>query len=323
MPAHPVSGGHLYRLTAFARVPEGGNPAGVWVGPVLPLPAVMQRMAADVGFSETVFLALPESAAEPVVSNRLAADPVGSDPIPTRYFSPEAEVPFCGHATVAAGCVLGQRHGTGQYVLQTRAGEVPVRVSDAGVSGSAGTIRMATLTSVTPRHEPPGGELDAVLGALAWDAGELDETIPPARAYAGAWHLVIAVRTAARLADMHYGFDRMKQIMLDAGLTTLQLVWRERGGSGENGPSGEGRREPVVFHARNPFPVGGVVEDPATGAAAAALGGYLRDSGIMKAPAYFDIRQGEVMGRPSHIHVHVPAAGGVEVSGTAAFLTDH
>ncbi len=45
--------------------------------------------------------------------------------------------------------------------------------------------------------------------------------------------------------------------MLRAGWTTVDLVWRE-------GPSS--------FHARNPFPVGGVVEDPATGAAAAALG---------------------------------------------------
>jgi PhzF family phenazine biosynthesis protein len=161
------------------------------------------------------------------------------------------------------------------------------------------------LTSVTPRHEPPGSELESVLNALAWTHGDLDETLPPARAFAGAWHLVIAVRTADRLAHLRYDMARMKQIMLDAGLTTLQLIWRE---------------SPSVFHARNPFPVGGVFEDPATGAAAAALGGYLRDSGIMKAPAYFDIRQGEVMGRPSHIHVHVPETGGIEVSGAAVFL---
>lgn len=287
-------GSRLYRLAAFTRSPHGGNPAGVWVGPELPDAAIMQRVAKEVGYSETVFLGLDGPAA-----------------IPTRYFSPEVEVPFCGHATIAAGCTLGQLRGAGQYVLQTQAGDVPVRVD------CADGIWTATLTSVTPRHEPPGSELEAVLGALAWDVSELDDTIPPARAYAGAWHLVIAVRSAERLANMHYDFDRMKQIMLDAGLTTLQLIWRER-------PAREGleRERPDLFHARNPFPVGGVVEDPATGAAAAALGGYLRDSGRLTTPAYFLIRQGEAMGRPSLIHVRVPETGGVEVTGTAISFTN-
>ena len=63
--------------------------------------------------------------------------------------------------------------------------------------------------------------------------------------------------------------------------------------------------------------VGGVVEDPATGASAAALGGYLRDAGIITVPSKFEIRQGETMGRPSLLKVDVPASGGVMVTGTA------
>ena len=88
-------------------------------------------------------------------------------------------------------------------------------------------------------------------------------------------------------------------------LTTLQLVWREAD---------------TLFHARNPFPPGGVVEDPATGAAAAALGGYLRDAGYAQAPFEFAIRQGEDMGRPSRLDVSVPVAGGVVVSGSAEVI---
>ncbi len=91
--------------------------------------------------------------------------------------------------------------------------------------------------------------------------------------------------------------------MLADGLTTLQLVWREK---------------PDLFHARDPFPVGGVVEDPATGSGAAALGGYLRDAGLVKAPASIVILQGEAMGRPSRLEVRIPASGGIVVSGTAA-----
>ncbi|MDF1505189.1 PhzF family phenazine biosynthesis protein, partial [Roseisolibacter sp. H3M3-2] len=140
------------------------------------------------------------------------------------------------------------------------------------------------------------------LAALRCAPDALDPAIPPARAYAGAWHLVLAVRDAARLAALDYDFDALRDLMTRDGLTTLQLVWREGAD---------------VFHARNPFPVGGVVEDPATGASAAALGGYLRDAGLVAAPATLTIRQGEAMGRPSRITVAVPAAGGIVVSGSA------
>jgi PhzF family phenazine biosynthesis protein len=75
-----------------------------------------------------------------------------------------------------------------------------------------------------------------------------------------------------------------------------------------------------VFHARNPFPVGGVVEDPATGAAAAALGGYLRALGAVTPPATITIRQGEAMGRASRLEVDIPKTGGIVVRGTAVTL---
>lgn len=90
--------------------------------------------------------------------------------------------------------------------------------------------------------------------------------------------------------------------MLAQELDTLQLIWRE---------------SPGVFHARNPYPGGGVVEDPATGAAAAALGGYLRAAGLVSVPARILIRQGEAMGRPSRIQVDIPIEGGIVVTGTA------
>src|SRR5690606_33896596 len=171
---------------------------------------------------------------------------------------------------------------------------------------SVNGTREASLTSVATRHEPaPPALLDAVLGTLGWSREELDHAIPPARAYAGAWHLVIAASTAGRLADMHYEFDALKRIMLADGLTTVQLVWREG---------------PDLFHPRDPFPGGGVVEDPATGAAAAALGGYLRDAGLVAAPTTLSIRQGEVMGRPSRLTVDIPASGGIIVRGTAVAL---
>lgn len=277
------SEGSLHRVAAFTTTPDGGNPAGVWIGSVLPDAETMQRIAAEVGYSETAFIAPTEGAEREC-----------------RYYSPEAEVSFCGHATIAAGVILGQTDGDGTYTLNTTIGAVPVQVR------SRDGLREASLTSVEPMQTSVS---DALLGsaltALRWRRDELDDAIPPARAYAGAWHLVLAVARRERLAVLDYDFDALKELMLDDGLTTLQLVWRE---------------SPLVFHARNPFPVGGVVEDPATGAAAAALGGYLRAAGHVTTPATVTIHQGEAMGRPSLLTVEIPASGGIVVKGTAVTL---
>lgn len=275
-----MSSGTLHRLSAFTTDPSGGNPAGVWVGETLPDVETMQRIAAEVGFSETAFV----------------APATGSDRI-IRYYSPEAEVPFCGHATIATGVLLGEIGRDGTYTLSTTVGEVPVTVRTQNGQ------REAALTSVDPMHmSAPDMLVAEALTALGWSQGDLDAAIPPARAYAGAWHLVLAVNTAQRLADLDYDFDALKALMLRDGLTTLQLIWRERAN---------------VFHARNPFPVGGVVEDPATGAAAAALGGYFRDAKLVSVPTTLTILQGETMGRPSLLTVEIPTRGGIVVSGTA------
>jgi PhzF family phenazine biosynthesis protein len=275
-----TTGGNLYRIAAFSTSSQGGNPAGVWVGDALPDAQDMQRIAADVGYSETAFVA-PSSGIERTV----------------RYYSPEAEVSFCGHATIASGFVLGSDGESTTYRFSTAVGAVPVTVRSA----DGGTA--VSLTSVEPKQRRvPEKLLDEALPILGWREEDLDPAISPSLAYAGAWHLVLAVRDKRTLDTLDYGFDALKELMLREGLTTLQLIWRE---------------SDAIFHARDPFPVGGVVEDPATGAAAAALGGYLRDSGLIGAPARFEIHQGEVMGRPSLLTVDVPGSGGIVVSGSA------
>ena len=272
--------GKLHRLSAFTDDPAGGNPAGVWVGDELPDPATMQKIAADVGASETAFVA-PATGIDREV----------------RYFSPEVEVSFCGHATIATGVVLGTTDGEGTYRLATSIGEVAVtaRISNGRAE--------ASLVSVETKQKSVTDDLlNEALRALGWSSDDLDPAIAPAIAYAGAWHLVLAVAKAGPLAELDYDFENLKTLMLRENLTTLQLVWREN---------------ESLFHSRNPFPIGGIVEDPATGAAAAALGGYLRDADIISVPATFQIRQGEAMGRPSLITVDVPVSGGIKVTGSA------
>jgi PhzF family phenazine biosynthesis protein len=167
---------------------------------------------------------------------------------------------------------------------------------------------VATLVSVPPRSAPIGAtDLAELLLALDWATTDLDPELPPRVAYAGAWHPVVAARTRHRLADLHYDFAALADLMKRNDWATIDLVWRE---------------SPSVFYARNPFPPGGVVEDPATGAAAAAFGGYLRELELVPVPATVTIYQGQDLGRPGMISVRIPAQpdSGIEVTGTAVAL---
>ncbi len=274
--------GAVLRYAAFAETPGGGNPAGVVLDARGMDADAMQALAAEVGYSETAFLV-------PGVDGE--AD--------VRYFSPEAEVPFCGHATIATGVAWAERHGPGRMTMRTQAG--PVEVEMTFEEGRP----VATLTSVPP-HVHPADPADVVeaLTALRWDPSELDPALPPKVAFAGAHHLILAAGSRERLGVLDYDFPRLKELMEARSWTTIQLVFRA---------------SVSLYHARNPFPPGGVVEDPATGAAAAAFGAYLREMGLVHPPIRIAIQQGTDMRRPSVLHVEIPAGEGtgIRVTGTA------
>ncbi|MEU4116205.1 PhzF family phenazine biosynthesis isomerase [Kitasatospora sp. NPDC028055] len=275
----------ILRYAAFSNRPEGGNPAGVVLDATGLTAERMLAVAAEVGYSETAFLT-----------------PGGEQgAYHVRYFSPLLEVPFCGHATVAAAVAVAGRSGPGRYVFSTAAGDVPVEV-EPGDDG----LR-ATLTSVEPKvEEVSAADVEEALALLGWSAADLDPALPPRIGYAGARHLVLAAGTRSRLARLDYDFDGLAAFMNARDLVTLQLVWREA---------------PEVFHVRDPFPVGGVVEDPATGAAAAAFGAYLRELGAVTAPAVLTLHQGEDLGRPGVLRVELRAEDTrVRVSGTAVAI---
>jgi len=274
----------VLRYTAFSSDPRGGNPAGVVLDATGASDAEMLAVAADVGYSETAFLV-----------------PGGSGAFEVRYFSPLAEVPFCGHATVASGVALAERDGPGRLTFDTKAGRV-----DVTTSVSADDMPTATLVSVPPRSVDLGDDdRQALLAALRWSEADLDAGLPLRVAYAGAWHPIVAAGSRAQLAKLDYDFDTLSELMAARQWTTIDLVWRESA---------------TVFHARNPFPPGGVVEDPATGAAAAAFGGYLRELRLTDVPATLTVHQGVDMGRPSLLRIDVPTEGGIAVTGAAVAL---
>ena len=268
----------VQRLAAFAHGDAGGNPAGVVIDRELPSADEMQAIAKDVGYSETAFAA-----------------PTG-DLWRVRYFAPEIEVPFCGHATIALGAALAIRNDDGVFRLRLNEADIVVeaRRTDHGLS--------ATLQSPPTRSAPADPRLiEEALDLFGYRNENLDRRLPPAIVEAGARHLFIALAEKSSLAAMRYDFEQGRTLMLENGFATISLV----------SPDGERR-----FRARNPFAAGGVYEDPATGAAAAALAGYLRD---LRWPhgGSIEIAQGDDMGVPCRLFAAISdqPGEGIRVSG--------
>lgn len=271
----------ILQYTAFSTDPAGGNPAGVVPDATGLTDAEMLAIAADLGHSETAFVF-------PAQDLRI------------RYFAPLAEVDFCGHATIATAVALAKRHGPGELVFRANPGPIPVRtaLTDEGP--------VATLTSVTPRTEEIPDELaDSLLSTLGLDRFALDPALPLRQTFSGNLHPVVPV-TAAALDALDHDHDRLGALMVRHGWgATVAVVHR---------------RSESEWVARNPFPPGGVREDPATGSAAAALGGYLRDLGHVQPPARIVVEQGAHLGRPGRIVVDIPTEGGILVTGHAVAL---
>ena len=277
----------VLRYSAFPEGGSGGNPAGVVLGAASLGEPQMLAIAQAIGYSETAFLA-PVSDSDPT---RLRV----------RYFSPRAEVDFCGHATVASAVAIAERYGAGVLTLETNVGLVPVSTRHDG------TEVTATLTSPATWSRPAGPPAGEALDALRLAPGDLDTTYPVHVAFAGNKHLVVGVRDRSVLDALDYDYDALEGLMAREGWTTVHVFWAE---------------DRHTFHARNAFPPGGVREDPATGAAAAAFGGYLRRLELIDLPSRVVVLQGRQMGAPSRLVVDLRRGSDtVEVTGTARRLT--
>jgi len=276
----------IQRIAAFSYHNQGGNPAGVVIGSEMPTEDEMLNTAKIVGYSETAFL-------HPF-----------KDGWRIRYFAPEMEVPFCGHATIATGAALGERFGAGTYKLFLNKGDISVSVSKSETAIFTATLQSPATWSKTA----PQAYVKKILTEFNYSFDDLNADYPIRFASAGAKHLILVLKNRKNLADMSYQFDRMKRLMQEEGLVTINLLWIE---------------SYQLIHSRNPFAAGGVYEDPATGAAAAAFAGYLRDI-KWQGGNQFDISQGEDMGHLSRLSIeYTPLIGdGIKVTGETRHISE-
>ncbi|MBA8988997.1 PhzF family phenazine biosynthesis protein [Curtobacterium pusillum] len=275
----------ILRYTAFASEPGGGNPAGIVLDAAALSDDEMLAIAREVAYPETAFVV-----GETPTGRRL------------RYFSPAAEVPFCGHATVATAVVLAERDGLGQRVFTTPAGAIALDATRA----PDGRVRVA-MTSVEPASRPIDPErCDRLFTLLGLTPDDVAEGFPVRESFAGNWHPVLVLRDEDLFHQFRFAPSPLADLMREAGWSGTVTVLH--------------RTAPLEYEARNLFPVGRITEDPATGSAAAATGAYLREVGAAAAGDRVVIRQGRHVGRPSVLLVDVPATGGITVTGGATLI---
>lgn len=268
-----------FTCDVFTGTVFGGNPLAVLTDARGLDEPTMQRIAREFSFSETAFVTPPS---DPRYTARL------------RIFTPGGELPFAGHPTIGSAFVLatiGATPGATDIVFEEGVGPVRVRIER-----SAGQIVRCTLTTAQlPVHVaglPPRARLatmlhlaaeDVVAGAGVWSCGVPFAVIPLAS---------VDALTRARLHP-----DRWSRLLGQHEGKKIYPI---------------AQTDDRTWSVRMFAPSLGVPEDAATGAAAAALAGWL----VSRQPEpdglrHWTIVQGVAIGRPSEISLEADVLGGV------------
>lgn len=274
----------------------------------------MQRIAAEMNLSETAFV-LPPTEVQALLRLRI--------------FTPVTELPLAGHPVVGTIFVLASRgeYGLGAALSEVGDGvhrihqECGAGVLPVDIRVRGGEVEQVVMTQAPPRFFGEFGDRAALAACLGLGEDDLLPGGTPAQVVSTAMpQLMVPVRSLRSL----------ERIELDAGAARSLLNREEIGSDCLMVFSTECVHRESAAHARMFAPGLGVVEDPATGSAAGALGAWLvrhrrvvsNDSG----PVRLVIEQGYEMGRPSTIHVEVEHDDGapseVRVGGQAVFVAE-
>ena len=266
-------------VDVFAAAPLEGNPLAVVAVDVMPDADLRQAVARETNLAETTFV---------------ARVPDADGAWPVRIHTPAEELPFAGHPTLGTAWVVRERFagGSGEVVLATGQGRVPVRFEGAG-PGARAWLR-APEVSIEPITD-----LAPWLAALDLDASELDADAAPAA----------VVDIGPRFGVLHLAArERLAALSpIAQALQPLLATWRATGVLAV-APAAEGEGDLAV---RMFFEANGVREDPATGSANAGLAALLRSVGV---GGRVEVTQGVEMLRPSRLSLDIDDAR-IEVGG--------
>ena len=278
-------------VDAFAAEPLAGNAAGVVPDAAGLSEGQMRAVAAELGASETAFLTPGDGDAD----DRL------------RYFSPATEVDLCGHATIATYGALfaeGAIDG-GERTLNTNVGDLAVAVDDDG------TVWMRQQAPTVEVVDVDAGRLGAALGIDPAALRDVGADLPAAVASTGLPFLVVPVNFFERLGEV------------DPDDEAIERLSAEFDAAGVYAFTFDALRGDSTLHGRAFVPSLGISEDPVTGTASGAVGGYLRhvDAFDGDEPDEMAFEQGHFLDRPGHVRVRVEEDG-VRVGGRTTVALD-
>ena len=278
-------------VDAFAAEPLAGNAAGVVPDAAGLSEGQMRAVAAELGASETAFLTPGDGDAD----DRL------------RYFSPATEVDLCGHATIATYGALfaeGAIDG-GERTLNTNVGDLAVAVDDDG------TVWMRQQAPTVEVVDVDAGRLGAALGIDPAALRDVGADLPAAVASTGLPFLVVPVNFFERLGEA------------DPDDEAIERLSAEFDAAGVYAFTFDALEGDSTLHGRAFVPSLGISEDPVTGTASGAVGGYLRhvDAFDGDEPDEMAFEQGHFLDRPGHVRVRVEEDG-VRVGGRTTVALD-
>jgi len=281
----------FYTADVFTDRAFGGNPLAVFPDGRDLSSEQMQRVAREFNLSETVFVCPAE---RPRHRRRL------------RIFTPSAELPFAGHPTIGTAHVLASigeialERDVTNIVFEEGVGPVPVRIR-----AQDGRPVFAQLAAPRlPEFGPPPPSLETIAATLSlYPADLLQAEVGPQAVSCGVPFLFVPVRDKEAIRRVRVNREQWERSLSSYWAPHLYVFAYD---AEVNGSS---------LRARMFAPALGIEEDPATGAAATALAGYLgvRD-GRSDATLRWRIEQGFEMGRPSILHVEADKRDGAIIS---------
>jgi trans-2,3-dihydro-3-hydroxyanthranilate isomerase len=281
----------FYTADVFTDRAFRGNPLVVFPhGPGLSTEQ-MHRIARDLNLSETVFV-FP--AQQPRHTRRL------------RIFTPSAELPFAGHPTIGTAHVLASigeivlERDVTNIVLEEGVGPVPVRIRARDGRPVFAQLEAPRL----PEFGPPPPSLETIAATLSLSSSDLGGAeAGPQAVSCGVPFLFVPVRDKEALRRVRVNREQWERSFASYWAPHLYVFVYDAELSSSS------------LRARMFAPALGIEEDPATGAAATALAGYLgaRD-GRADATLRWRIEQGFEMGRPSILDVEADKRDGAIIS---------
>jgi PhzF family phenazine biosynthesis protein len=281
----------IWRVNSFTNRAFRGNPAGVVPHADGMSEDFMQSVAAELNdLSETAFI---------------STDPQGDADIRLRFFTSTMEVDLCGHATIAALFTLNWTgRVTGSDETKTLRARTPVGVLDLGLEFAGERLDWATMEQLAPEHaSAPGAARAAEVLGLPPEA--LADDLAIACCSTGIWACFVP------LADV----SQLERVQIRPEL--IQSLW----------PDNEELSGVYAFAFRDDHttqgrffspPKYGIFEDPTTGTASGALGGYLIAQGRLGEDDELIAHQGVEMGRAGRVRVRRNENGRMSIAGQAA-----